>query len=157
MLPNLTEQQLEAIVGEPVVCAMLFMPPGARSLFTIMFRLAQRAVRRGGLAAQFWVGGNVIVVTETRVMLYRGISQPLRLLASWRRTSVTGTAKSKHWTGRGAQAHDQGLLRTTLVTPNGAVTLDLDEVGGGRAMLQALAIALPEQATSKSWATGPDN
>ena len=150
------EQFLEPVVGEPVVAGMLFMAPTATSLSMIAVRMVQRAANSGGIAAQFSAGGNLIAVTRTRVMLFRGIVQPLELIAQWPRQFVTGSAERKHRTGSGERLIDQWLLRTTLTTPDGAVRLDLDEVRGGRAMLGALGIAVPEQQTSRWRVTGPD-
>lgn len=152
-----TEQFLEPLVGEPVLAAMMFMAPTARSLSMIAVRTVQRAMNSGGIAAQFGAGGNLIAVTPTRVMLFRGLIQPLELIAHWPRPFVSGTAVRKHWTGSGEQLHDQWLLRTTLATPDGEVRLDLDEERGGRRMLQALGIAVPEQAKSRWRVTGPDS
>lgn len=156
MPADTVEQFLEPIVLEPVLAGMLFMAPTATSMSMIAVRMVQRAAKSGGIGAQFSAAGNLIAVTQTRVMLFRGIVQPLELIAQWPRQLVTGVAERKHRTGNGERLIDQWLLRTTLTTPDGDVRLDLDEVRGGRTMLAALGIAVPEQSPSRWRVTGPD-
>jgi hypothetical protein len=152
------EEFLQPLVGEPVLAGMLFMAPTSTSLSMMAVRMVQRAAKAGGIGAQFSAGGNLIAVTQTRVMLFRGIVQPLELIAQWPRQSVSGSAERKHRTGNGQRQPlwDQWLLRTTLTTPDGDVRVDLNEERGGRTMLAALGIAVPEQSTSRWRVTGPD-
>ncbi len=138
MRPDSTEAFFEPLVGGPVLAGMLFMAPTARSLSMVALRLAQRALKSGWHRCAVRRRGNLIAVTTTRVMLFRGIIQPLELIAQWPRPFVSGAAERKHWTGSGEQLHEQWLLRTTLTTPDGDVRLDLDEERGGRKMLEAL-------------------
>ena len=57
MQPDSTEAFLEPLVGESVLAAMLFMAPTAGSLSMVALRMAQRALKSGGIAAQFGAGG----------------------------------------------------------------------------------------------------
>lgn len=134
---------LEPVLCEPVAAAMPFMSTTSRSLLRTTVRAVQRASHRGGIEARFSPGGNYIAVTTTRVVLLRGPTEPLELLAQWPRHHVSGTARRKHWVGSGEELHDQRLLRTTLVVPGGEVRFDLDEQRGGCEMLAALGITVP--------------
>lgn len=152
---------LEPVVGEPIVRALFFQSSYARSMATVVLRLGQRAAGSGGLDAQIGQG-NFVVVTATRVVLLRGLQAPYESIGEWSRSSVTGSAVRKHLTStrRSAwtdQLHtsEQWMLRTTLQTPDGPITFDIDEERGGRPMLKALGVALPPLKKATWWRSQP--
>ncbi len=148
---------MEPVVGEPVVRALVFLSSRARSPATVVFRLGQRAAGSGGLNAQIGQG-NFVVVTKTRVVLVRGLQAPYEIFGQWPCASVTGAAVRKHLSdngGQGGHDSDQWVLRTTLQTPDGPVTFDIDEERGGRPMLKALGVELPPVKPKTWWRSRP--
>lgn len=151
------KDRLEPVVGEPIVRALFFQSARARSMTTVLFRLGQRSAGRGGLNAQIGQG-NAVVVTATRVVLVRGLQEPYECFGDWPRASVSGTAVRKHIVTTGNMVRrdsEQWMLRTTLMTPDGAVTFDMDEERGGRPMLKALGVPLPPLKKDTWWRARP--
>ena len=143
MSEDTTEARLSIVAGEPVTDGMMFMSTTSRSLLGMALRPLLRAAGKGGIGAKFGAGGNLIGVTATRVLLYRGLVDPFVVIAEWPRSVVTGDAVRKTWVGRGEQLHSQDLFKTTLHTPDGDVKLELDQKRGGEKMLKALGISIP--------------
>lgn len=151
------KDRLEPVVGEPIVRALFFQSARARSMATVLFRLGQRSAGRGGLNAQIGQG-NAVVVTATRVVLIRGLQEPYEIFGDWPRAAVSGSAVRKHLITARTElrdASDQWMLRTTLTTPAGPVTFDMDEERGGRPMLKALGVPLPPLKEDRWWRSRP--
>jgi hypothetical protein len=150
---------LQPLVGEPLVAAQAFQSSRAHSLAVIVLRLGQRAAGTGGLNAQIGPGSNLIAITATRVVLVRRPGrEPYVVFGDWPRDSVSGAAVRKHLTDngrRGGHNFNQWMLRTTLQTPDGPVTFDLDEERGGRDTLAALGVPLPELKPKTWWRSQP--
>lgn len=148
---------LEPIVGEPLVAAQTFRSSRASSTSVTLLRLRRHAAGSGDLNAQIGPG-NFIAITATRVVLVRGLREPYTVFGDWPLASVSGAAVRKHLTdngGQGGHTFSEWMLRTTLQTPGGPVTFDLNEERGGRDILAALGVALPALKPQTWWRSQP--